>query len=118
MRNRYYAILIVLVAKFYLAIAAFADQRFYVWTYEYKILERGRGEVEDYFTLSTPDMGHVEGTMAAEHQLELEVGMTERYDFAIHQVFKQNPGQSLKYEGFKLRSGTSWERKGSPCSIR
>ncbi len=112
MRNRYYTLLLVVGAKFLLSFDAFADQRFYVWTYEYKTLDRGRGEVEDYLTLSTPDMGHVEGTMGAEHQIELEVGMTERYDFAIYQVFNQNPGQSLKYEGFKLRSRYRLGNKG------
>ncbi len=112
MRNRCYAMSLALVASFWLADAVFADQRFYVWTYGYKTLERGSGEVEDYYTLSTPDMGHVKGTMTAEHQIELEVGMTERYDFGIYQVFSQKPGQSLEYEGFKLRSRYKLGTKG------
>lgn len=82
---------------------AFADRRSYVWTYEYNTVEKGEAELESYFTLSTPDIGKIKGSMSSNHQIELEVGMTERFDFAIYQVFNQNPGEGLKYKGFKLR---------------
>ncbi|MEE9455551.1 MAG: hypothetical protein V3W11_00180 [bacterium] len=86
-----------------LAVQASADKRSYVWTYEYKTVERGRAEVEAYFTLSTPDAGHMRGLASTEHQLELEVGMTERFDFSIYQIFSQSPDEGLNYKGFKLR---------------
>ncbi len=86
-----------------LAFQASADNRSYVWTYEYKTVERGRAEVEAYFTLSTPDAGRFSGITSAEHQLELEVGMTERFDFSIYQTFSQTPDEGLNYKGFKLR---------------
>lgn len=82
---------------------AFADKRNYVWTYEYKTMEAGEAEVEYYLTFSTPDSGTFKDQTTAEHQVELEVGMTDRFDFAIYQVFKQAPDQSLNYEGYKLR---------------
>lgn len=81
-----------------------ADQRFFVWTYESKTVPPGEAEVETYFTLSTPDRGSFEGQTSTEHQVELEVGMTERFDFGIYQVFSQAPGGALVYDGYKLRS--------------
>ncbi len=104
MLNRYVILWAVVGSALWLASGVSADQRSYVWTYEYKTVERGKAEVEVYFTLSTPDMGRLEGNVATEHQLELEVGMTDRFDFSVYQTFGQNPGESLKYNGFKLRT--------------
>lgn len=112
MRNKLFALLSFLVSFFCLTTVSFADKRSYVWTYEYKAMVKGKAEVEYYFTLSTPDIEHIEDTMASEHQIELEVGMTQRFDFAIYQIFNQNPGEGFKYEGFKLRSRYKIGEKG------
>ncbi len=95
--------IILLLITFCLFSKSFADIRSYVWTYEYKTVERGKAEVESYFTLSTPNIRNIEGTMSSEHQIELEVGMTERFDFSIYHILNQDPGEGLKYKGFKLR---------------
>ncbi len=87
-----------------LAAAVFADQRYYVWTYGYQTLARGNAEIESYFTLTAPDHDRLENNVRSEHQLELEIGMTDRFDFAIYQVFRQDAGEALEYQGFKLRS--------------
>lgn len=86
--------------------AASADRRSYVWTYEYNTVPRGEAELETYFTLSAPDADELEGNVSAEHQVELEVGMTDRFDFGIYQVFEQGAGEEGRfgYKGFKLRS--------------
>ncbi len=85
--------------------SSIADQRANVWTYQYQTLEPGAAEIEHYSTFSTPFADSIKGTMSVEHQLELEVGMTKRFDFSIYQVFGQSPGAaSLKYKSFKLRS--------------
>ncbi|UCG51601.1 MAG: hypothetical protein JSW58_15670 [Candidatus Latescibacterota bacterium] len=81
-----------------------ADQRAYVWTYEYMTLPRGATELESYTTISTPDVNKFEGITSTEQQLELEVGMTDRFDFAIYQVFIQEPESDLRYKGYKLRA--------------
>lgn len=104
MKHGYLVVCGLVFSTLLLASIAFADRRSYVWTYEYKTVERGEGELESYFTLSTPDAGRLEGTTSVEHQVELEVGMTDRFDFSVYQVFAQAPGEALKYEGFKLRS--------------
>jgi len=112
MKNKYLAFLVLLSSTLWSASWTFADKRSYVWTYEYKTVEKGKAEIESYFTLSTADIGKVKGTMVSEHQIELEVGMTESFDFAIYHVFNQNPGEGLKYEGFKLRSRYKIGKKG------
>ncbi|RJP76219.1 MAG: hypothetical protein C4524_10470 [Candidatus Zixiibacteriota bacterium] len=92
--------------------AARADQRAYVWTYQYQTMERGQAELEHYFTVSSPDLQNLEGNTASEQQLELEIGMTDRFDFSLYQVFGQNPSESLKYKGYKLRSRYRFGERG------
>lgn len=103
-RKREITINSALVAFFLLLThRAFSDERSYVWTYEYKTVERGEAEVEYYFTLSSTDVSRMRGLARAEHQIELEVGMTGDFDFSIYQIFEQEMGESLKYKGFKMR---------------
>ncbi|RMH69883.1 MAG: hypothetical protein D6675_11195 [Gemmatimonadetes bacterium] len=80
-----------------------ADQRSYVWTYPYISTEPGHAELEHYYTTTTPNLDQPEGTTTTEHQFEVEIGMNERFDVAIYQVFKQAPDDALKYNGYKLR---------------
>lgn len=83
-----------------------ADRRSYVWTYEYKTVAKGEAELESYLTLSAAEIDSLKKNVSAEHQIELEVGMTDRFDFGIYQVFEQGPGEegTFHYKGFKLRS--------------
>jgi len=90
----------------------FADNRSYVWTYEYMTLQRGEAEIESYFTLSSLDRNRMSGNTVAEHRYELEVGMTDRFDFAIYQIFSQAPGEGLVYDGFQLRGRYRIGEKG------
>lgn len=89
-----------------------ADQRSYVWTYEYLTVPRGEAELETYFTISTPDKSNLEGNTSTEHRLELEVGMTERFDFSVYQIFSQTPEEELRYKGFQLRARYRIGEKG------
>ncbi len=81
-----------------------ADERSYVWTYEYMIMDPGKAEIETYTTFSGPEIGDLEGKTSTELNFETEFGMTEHFDFAIYQNFKQGPEGGLSYSGFKLRS--------------
>ena len=80
-----------------------ADQRQFVWTYEYLLMERGEAEIESYYTLESPESGNMKGITTSKHDIELEIGMTERYDFGIYYTFEQKHGEELKHTGFKLR---------------
>lgn len=112
MKDKHAILLILFASMFWLTSGAFADKRSYVWTYEYKTVEKGKAEVESYFTLSTPDIQRIKGMMSSEHQIELEVGMTERFDFSIYQIFNQKPDEGLRYRGFKLRARYRFGEKG------
>jgi hypothetical protein len=103
MKNKLLILFIIFVFAFLFSNIAFGDKRFYVWTYEYKTIGEGESEVESYFTLSTPDIEKIKGTMSSEHQIELEIGKTKRFDIAIYQIFNQEPNEEFKYRGFKLR---------------
>ena len=78
-----------------------ADQRHFVWTYEYKTVNRGEAEFEHYYTTSYPNSSNLSYDTITGHQLELEIGMNERFDFAIYHQFEQDP--SFYYKGYKLR---------------
>jgi hypothetical protein len=67
------------------------------------IVEKGEAELENYITITTPDINKFKGNTTTNINLEYEVGMTEHFDFAIYQVLKQAPNQSLMYDGFKFR---------------
>ena len=78
-----------------------ADQRFFVWTYEYKTVDRGEVEFEHYYTTSHPNLLELSNGIKIGHQFELEIGMNERFDFAIYHQFEQQI--DLRYKGYKLR---------------
>ena len=80
-----------------------ADQRHFVWTYESKLVQPGEVELETYYTTSALDENDWENTSSTEQQFEFEIGMNEKFDFAIYQTFQTDPGQPVKYKGFKLR---------------
>lgn len=88
------------------------DQRRFVWTYEYMTMPPGEGEIETYMTTFAPDLGDMKGNVSVEQQVELEVGMTPRFDFSIYQSFIQEPEDYLRYKGYKLRARYKFGEKG------
>ena len=86
---------------FCLTTLCIADQRHFVWTYEYKTVKLGEVEFEHYYTTSYPNSSDISEGTVTEHQLELEIGMNDRYDFAVYHQFVQK--ETFTYKGFKLR---------------
>lgn len=78
-----------------------ADQRHFVWTYEYKTVNKGEAEFEHYYTTSYPNTVDLSQNIKISHYLELEIGMNKRFDFAVYHQFEQQ--DSLIYKGYKLR---------------
>ena len=78
-----------------------ADQRHFVWTYEYKTVSKGEVEFEHYYTTSYPNFSDLSEGIKVGHQLELEIGMNDRYDFSVYHQFEQQ--NSFIYKGYKLR---------------
>lgn len=83
---------------------AHADKRNYAWTYEFQTVQKGSSELEHYMTFSSPDGSHLKGNVTTVHQLEYEIGMGDGFDAAIYNIFVQNPGGSLNYDGFKIKT--------------
>jgi hypothetical protein len=85
-------------------VPAWADQRNYVWTYEYGTLAKGNAEIEFYQTAVMKNKD-VRSASDWTQQLELEYGVTDHFDVGIYQVYEQaadNP--ALTYAGFKLKA--------------
>lgn len=110
MRLFYYIFVVMIITLS--ANKAMADQRSYVWTYQYLIMDPGKAELEQYTTFSSSDFEDYKGTVATELNFEVEIGMHPKYDFAVYQNFKQSAGGNLKYSGFKLRTRYMIGEKG------
>lgn len=85
---------------------AYADRRSYVWTYEYMTMPKGMTEIEYYLTTIVPDT-HKSNVNTWKHWLELEYGITNHWDIAMYQQFKQSNksnGADFEYDGFKIRT--------------
>lgn len=89
-----------------------ADTRSYVWTYEYGTMPKGGAEVEYYFTVKSKNGEEESEGTSYEHQIELEYGVTDRLDVGMYQVFKKEGGESLDYEGFKLKARYRFGERG------
>lgn len=81
-----------------------ADNRSYVWTYEYMTMNKGEAEIEHYTTFSSPNKDLLDGTVTTEHNIEVEVGMTDHFDVSIYHNFKQKPREGVQYGGYKVRT--------------
>jgi hypothetical protein len=76
-----------------------ADQRSYVWTYEYMTLAEDHAELEYYQTAVTKDR-QTDNSSDWQQQLELEYGLTDHLDAALYQVFDQKENDKMKYAGY------------------
>ncbi len=82
---------------------AHADRRSYVWSYEYQTKPPGGVDLEHYLTSKTSSTKAAVQT-AWEQKIELEIGLTERWDFSVYQIFSQPPGGSFQYDAFQFRT--------------
>lgn len=80
-----------------------ADWRYYVWTYEYKVMKEEWLELEHYDTFSSPTKGEMRNNISSEHQIEIETGIAKNTDLAIYQIFNQIPTGEFYYKGYKFR---------------
>lgn len=93
---------------------SYADRRSYVWTYEYMTMPKGMWELETYVTTEVPNL-HKSNINSIKPQLELEYGITDRWDVAMYQMWKFNNKKyenDSEYEGFKLRTRYRIGEKG------
>lgn len=88
-----------------LAGTAHADRRSLTHTYEYMTMPRGETELEFYSTQARlEDEGPGPAGREYEFMIEVEHGITERWDVSLYQVFQQATDVGLHYAETKLRS--------------
>jgi len=77
---------------------AFADRRSYVWTYQYMTMPKGGTELEFYQTTKLAKLDNWE------YRLEIEHGLSNRWDFSVYQIFSQVEGRSFKWDAVQFRT--------------
>lgn len=80
-----------------------ADDKSFVWTYEYITTSQGELELENYLDFKAPRWSD-KSTAAWFHQIELEYGITKSWDVALYQVFSQTNSEGYKFNQMKLRT--------------
>ncbi|MHC4741097.1 MAG: hypothetical protein ACYS8Z_04265 [Planctomycetota bacterium] len=96
--------------------SANADRRGFVWTYEYMTMPKGHAELEYYLTHKIPDMHKYSDKNTWQHQVELEYGVTDKFDVAIYQKWQQTntaTEDKFEYKGSKARVRYRLGEKGS-----
>ncbi len=77
---------------------ASADRRRFVWSYEPILQVPGGADLEFYQTTK------LNQTDSWEYRIEIEHGLSQRWDFSIYQIFAQKEGESFKWDAFQLRA--------------
>ncbi|NOX88578.1 MAG: hypothetical protein GXO77_06100 [Calditrichaeota bacterium] len=75
-----------------------ADRRHFVWTYQYMTLPAGATELEFYQTTK------ISGKDSWEYRIEVEQGLTDRWDFSVYQIFSQNEDEPFRWDAVKFRT--------------
>jgi hypothetical protein len=96
--------LLAVAALTLLPTLARADRRYYGETYNAVTAPPGGLDVELWSTLTQPKAGSDQGPQFWRHQLELETGLTSRWDVALYNVFDQVQGGSLRYQATKVET--------------
>jgi hypothetical protein len=97
---------IVLLFSLILTIVSFvfADYRYYAWTYQFMTMLPGRTELEFYTRMDQSDLSKPE-TAKWKRQLEIETGITYRWDFSFYLVDSYKVTDSkTKFDEIKLRT--------------
>ena len=97
---------------------ASADRRAFTHTYEYMTIPKGDLELEFYNTESRAEFKR-ETVRNFEQQIEIEYGITSRWDISLYQVFKQttdnaDPAGSspYHYDKWKVRTRYRFSERG------
>ena len=95
---------------FLAAAAARADRRSFVRAYEYATQPQGNLELELWNDIEAPRQGGFDaaGTL---HRVELEYGLTDRWDLALYHVFAQETG-TFKFDSWRAETRYRFAEKG------
>lgn len=81
------------------SLSTYADRRNYVWAYQYVTMPKNATELEFYQTTEVKDKAD-----DWEYRIEVEHGLTDRWDFSIYQIFKQKEGDAFKWDAVQFRT--------------
>ncbi|MBK7536308.1 MAG: hypothetical protein IPI49_13270 [Myxococcales bacterium] len=107
----------LLCASLALPATAQADRRSFTRTYEYTTMPQGQTELEIYSTQSVNRFTEA-SPRAFELQLEIEHGITDRFDLGLYHVFKQvsaadaMASQAFHFSDLKLRGRYRFAERG------
>jgi hypothetical protein len=101
------AVVLVLVPR-----AAAADRRALTQTFEYPTQPESALEILLWNTHVRDGLGDDGGTSAAEQQLEIEYGITDRTSIGIYQTVAQGPGEGLHFAATKLEMRHRFAERG------
>src|SRR5262245_23133977 len=91
---------------------AAADRRAFTFTYEYPTQPEGAIELEFWNTQIRDGLGDDGGASAAEQQLEIEYGITDRTSISLYQTVAQGPGEGLHYAATKVEMRHRFAERG------
>lgn len=84
--------------------AARADRRYYGETYNAATAPKGSLDLELWSTLHQPPSEAKGAPHVWRHQVELETGITNRWDVAVYNIARQIQGRDVEYEAVKLET--------------
>ena len=93
----------MVLACAFLAPAARADRRTMIRAYEYMTQPQGNLELEIWNEIEAPKGGGFDQA-ATVHRIELEYGLTDHWDLALYHVFAQEPGDSFRFDSWRLET--------------
>src|SRR5436309_2948127 len=94
---------------------AHADRRSFFQTYEYQTMNKGGVELELWNEQDRPDFGSA--ATGLQFQLEIEYGITDRWDIALYQILSQPPPTMttpgvLAYDATKIETRYRFAERG------
>lgn len=95
MTTRFILMLLVILMA---APSLMADRRKFAWAYQAVTIAPDATELEFYQTTKIDDKN------SWEYKVELENGLTHKWDFSVYQIFAQKEGESLSWDAFQLRT--------------
>ncbi len=81
-----------------------ADRRYYGETYNASTAPKGSLDLELWSTLHDSPREAEGPPRLWRHQVELETGITDRWDVAVYNIARQIQGRDLEYEALKLET--------------
>ncbi|MEW5795946.1 MAG: hypothetical protein AB1772_06250 [Candidatus Zixiibacteriota bacterium] len=94
----YRNILLGIMALAILVESGHADRRKYAWTYQYATIAENESELEFYQTAKLDESDQWE------YRIEIEHGLTPKWDLSIYQIFAQEEGGPFEWDAFQVRT--------------